>query len=112
MTNAPHKDRHTNTTEETGYGQRLRDSLTAPQACFAEQGLLPMWWCWDVASLVLVCGSLRVLIDWANPVLNRYSRIPWTQPHEYEKRIPPGEPCNRQEHVHIQGDCIHKTGEI
>ena len=26
---------------------------------FATQGLQPVWWCWDVASLVLVCGSLR-----------------------------------------------------
>jgi len=42
-------------------------------------------------------------------VLNRYSRIP-TQPHEYEYRIPPGEPCIRREHVHIQGYCIHKSG--
>jgi len=43
-------------------------------------------------------------------VLNRYSRIPGTQPHEYQYRIPPGEPCIRQEHVHMQGYCIHKTG--
>jgi len=27
---------------------------------FSTQGLLPVWWCWDVASLVLVCGSLRI----------------------------------------------------
>jgi len=43
-------------------------------------------------------------------MLNRYSRIPGTQPHEYESRIPPGEPCIRREHVHIQGYCIHKLG--
>jgi len=43
-------------------------------------------------------------------VLNRYSRIPGTQPHGYEYRIPPGEPCIGQEHVHIQLYCIHKTG--
>jgi len=43
-------------------------------------------------------------------VSNRYSRIPGTQPREYEYRIPPGEHCTRQEHVHIQGDCIHKPG--
>jgi len=30
---------------------------------FATQGLLPVCWCWGVASLVLVCGSLRILID-------------------------------------------------
>ena len=36
-------------------------------------------------------------------VLNTYSRIPGTQPHEYEYRISPGEPCIRQEHAHIQG---------
>jgi len=30
---------------------------------FATQGLLPVWWCWDVAYGVLVCGSLRSLID-------------------------------------------------
>jgi len=36
-------------------------------------------------------------------MLKRYSRIAGTQPQEYESRIPPGEPCIRQEHVHIQG---------
>jgi len=45
-------------------------------------------------------------------VLNRYSRIPGTQPHENEYHIPPGEPCIRQEHDHNQGYCIHKTGYI
>jgi len=40
-------------------------------------------------------------------VLNTYSRIPVTQPQEYEYRIPRGEPCIRQKHVHIQGHCIH-----
>jgi len=44
--------------------------------------------------------------------VNRHSRIPGTQPHEYEYRIPPDEPCIRQEHVHIRGYCIHKMGEI
>jgi len=29
---------------------------------FVTQGLLPVWWCWDVASLVLMWG-LRILID-------------------------------------------------
>ena len=43
-------------------------------------------------------------------VLNGYSHIPGTQPHEHEYRILPGEPCIRQEHVHILGYCIHKTG--
>jgi len=35
-----------------------------------------------------ICSHLR-----SPCVLNTYSRIPVTQPHEYEKRIPPGEPC-------------------
>jgi len=43
-------------------------------------------------------------------LLNRYSRIPGTQPQEHEYRISPAEPFIRQERVHIQGDCIHKTG--
>jgi len=43
-------------------------------------------------------------------VLNSYSRMLGTQPHESEYRIPPGEPCCRQEHVPIQGYWIHKTG--
>ena len=38
------------------------------------------------------------------------SRIPVTQPQEHEYRTPPGEPCIRQEHVHMQGECIHKAG--
>ena len=41
-------------------------------------------------------------------VLNRYSRIPGTQPHEYAYRIPPGEPCIRQEHAPIQGYCMSR----
>jgi len=41
---------------------------------------------------------------------HEYSRIPGTQPHECEYRIPPDEPWIRQEHVHIQGYCIHTTG--
>jgi len=45
-------------------------------------------------------------------VLNRYSHIPGTQPHEYESHIPPGEPCSKQEHVPIQGYCMHTTGSI
>ena len=35
-------------------------------------------------------------------MLNRYSRIPGTQPQEYEYRTLSGKPCTRQEHVHIQ----------
>jgi len=27
---------------------------------FAKQGLLPVWWCSDVVSFVLACGSLRI----------------------------------------------------
>ena len=45
-------------------------------------------------------------------MLNRYSRNPVAPPHEYQSRIPPGEPCIRQEHVPIQGYCVHKTGGI
>ena len=43
-------------------------------------------------------------------VLNRCSRILGTQPQGYEYHIPPSKPCIRQEHAHIQGECIHKTG--
>ena len=38
-----------------------------------------------------------------------YSHIPGTQPHQHEYRFLPGEPCIRQEQVHIQGYCTHKT---
>jgi len=45
-------------------------------------------------------------------VVNSYSRIPGTQPPEYEDRFLPGEPCITQEHVHIQGHSIHEPGEL
>ena len=43
-------------------------------------------------------------------VLNRCSRIPVAQAHEYEYRIPPGPPCICHGYVYIQGECIQKTG--
>jgi len=39
-----------------------------------------------------------------------YVRIPVAQPHEYEYRIPPGYPSIWHGYVHIQTECIHKTG--
>jgi len=56
-------------------------------------------------------AQLEAWGGWGYYVLNRYSRIPGTQPHEYEYRIPPGEPCIRQEHVHIQGYVFIKRAE-
>jgi len=51
----------------------------------------------------------QAVADWPGAyVLNRCSRIPETQLQENEHRLPPGEPCIRQEHVHMQGYCIHK----
>jgi len=45
-------------------------------------------------------------------MLNRYSRIRGTQPQEHEYRIPPREPCVRQDHVHNQGYRLHQPGSI
>jgi len=39
-----------------------------------------------------------------------YACIPGTQPQEHNCRIPPKEPYIRQDHVHIQGDCIPQPG--
>jgi len=59
-----------------------------------------------LSAQVNISSVLRSL-SWPY-VLNRYSRIPGTQPHEYEYRIPPAEPCIRQEHIHIQGYLFTK----
>jgi len=48
---------------------------------------------------------------WARGTVQKHvDGVAGTQPQEYEYRIPPAEPCIRQEHVHIQDDSIHETG--
>jgi len=54
---------------------------------------------WGIPGLTRAGGHRDGLGSY---VFNTYSRIPVTQPHEYEKRISPGETCIWQEQVHIQ----------
>jgi len=75
--------------------------------CAREPGLTLLGLCFYVSVNIYLTRRL-----FTPYVLNRYSRIPGTQPDEYEYRTPTGEPCIRQEHVYFQGPCTQKTSGI